>query len=489
VLVNAVTHAAGPYRVPNVFVDGYAVRTNNPPCGAMRGFGVPQVSFGHEAQLDRLATALGVGPVELRVRNALVPGDVLPTGQVLGETLPAREVIEAVATRPLPPPLAPAAANPLAPLALPGGRAAGADPARVRRGVGYALTYKNLLFSDGSEEQSTAVVRLELDGSGAGGGSGSGGGRVRAVVRSACAEVGQGFVTVAGQIARTELGIDEVVLDAADTAVGSAGSTSASRQTWMSGGAVRGACRAVADELLARVARTTGLPAAVVASPRQHLAIVDGEVIMAGAAVGGAGLRVPLAQAVALALAEGPLQAAYTYRPRRTAMLGADGQGDVHVAFAVCAHRAVVDVDLDLGTVRVVSMALAQDVGTVVNPLALRGQVEGGTAQGIGIAVMEELVTVNGVVANPTFHDYLLPTAADVPDLDFVALTRPHPDSPYGVKGVGEAPTCSATPAVVAAVRDAVGRDLRRVPIRPTDLLDLPAPLDRRIKSTALPAA
>jgi xanthine dehydrogenase D subunit len=451
VIVNAVTHAAGPYRVPNVVVDGYAVRTNNPPCGAMRGFGVPQVSFGHEAQLDRLATALDVDPVELRLRNALVPGDVLPTGQVLGETMPAREVVEALAARPLPPPLPPKASS----LALPGGRPAGADQSRVRRGVGYALAYKNLLFSEGFDEHSTAVARLELDPAAPGG--------VRVVLRSACAEVGQGFVTVAGQIARTELGVDEVVLAAADTSVASAGSTSASRQTWMSGGAVRGACVAVADELLVRAARAAGLPDDVVAAPRRHLTLVDGEVV--GAEVG---LRTPAAQL----LADGPIEADHTFRPRRTERLGPGGQGDAHIAFAACAHRAVVDVDLDLGTVRVVSMALVQDVGTVVNPLALQGQVEGGTAQGLGVAVMEELVTVAGVVVNPTFHDYLLPTAADVPELDFVPVVLAHPDSPYGVKGVGEAPTCSATPAVVAAVRAAVGKDLRRVPIRPTDLVD-----------------
>jgi CO/xanthine dehydrogenase Mo-binding subunit len=233
----------------------------------------------------------------------------------------------------------------------------------------------------------------------------------------------------------------------------------------MSGGAVQGACVAVADELLRRVAEQAGLPPDVVAAPRRHLSIVDGEVV--GADVG---VRVALADA----LAAGPVEAEHTFRPGRTEALDADGQGDIHVGFAVAAHRAVVDVDLDLGLVRVVSMALAQDVGTVVNPLALRGQVEGGTAQGLGLAVMEELVVVGGVVVNPTFHDYLLPTAADVPDLDFVAITSPQPGSPYGVKGVGEAPACTATPAIVAAVRNAVGRDLRRVPIRPHDLLDLP---------------
>ncbi|WP_051102678.1 xanthine dehydrogenase subunit D [Parafrankia elaeagni] len=451
VLANAVTHAAGPYRVPNARLDGTVVRTNNPPCGAMRGFGVPQVAFGHEAQMDRLADLLGLHPVALRTRNALRPGDVLPTGQILGAPLPVREAIEAVAARPLPPPLTAAAPE----TALPGGRATAATHSRVRRGVGFALGYKNLLFSEGFDDASTARARLALDGDGVPFGT----------VHSACSEVGQGFVTVAGQIARTELGVERIELSPADTGIGSAGSTSASRQTWMSGGAVRGACVAVVDRLLARVARSLGLPPEVVESPRRSLVIDGGEIIGTET-----GTRLPLAEALA---AGGPVEAEYTFHHRRTTALDERGQGDPHVAFAAAAHRAVVDVDLDLGLVRVVAMALAQDCGTVINPLSLRGQVEGGTAQGLGLAVMEELVTVGGVVTNPTLHDYLLPTAADVPALDFVALTYPQPDAPYGVKGVGEAPTCTATAAVVAAIRDAVGRDLRRVPVRPVDLVDL----------------
>jgi len=232
----------------------------------------------------------------------------------------------------------------------------------------------------------------------------------------------------------------------------------------MSGGAVRGACVAAVDRLLARVARGLALSPEVVEAPRRALAITGGEIV--GAEVG---VRMPLAEA----LAAGPVDAEYTFHHRRTTGLDARGQGDPHVAFAASAHRAVVDVDLDLGLVRVVSMSLAQDCGRVLNPLSLRGQVEGGTAQGLGLAVMEELVTSGGVVTNPTLHDYLLPTMADVPPLDFVAITYPQPDAPYGVKGVGEAPTCSATPAIVAAIRAAVGRDLRRVPVRPVDLVEI----------------
>jgi xanthine dehydrogenase D subunit len=448
VLTNAVTHAAGPYRVPNAYLDGVVVRTNNPPCGAMRGFGVPQVTIAHEAQMDRLADRLGMDRVALRRINALGPGDILPTGQVVPDPLPVRELIDLVAAAPLPPPVT--AATPVT--SLPGGRMAAADPARVRRGVGYGVGYKNLLFSEGSDDSSTARVVLELGPDGV----------PRVLVHSACAEVGQGFVTIAGQIARTELGVADVVLAPADTSVGSAGSTSASRQTWMSGGAVRAACVTVVDRLLARVAAGLGLPAEAVAAPRRLLSLAGGSIVGPEA-----GVSVTLAEA----LAAGPVEATETFHHRRTYPLDAFGQGDAHVAFAAAAHRAVVDVDLDTGLVRVVAMTLAQDVGRVLNPVALRGQVEGGTAQGLGLALMEELVVTDGVIANPTFHDYLLPTAADVPPLEFVAVELPQGGAPYGVKGVGEAPTGTATPAIVAAVRDAVGRDLRRVPIRPADLV------------------
>ncbi|WP_322751875.1 MULTISPECIES: molybdopterin cofactor-binding domain-containing protein, partial [unclassified Frankia] len=310
-------------------VDGWVVRTNNPPCGAMRGFGVPQVAFGHEAQMDRLADALGMDPVELRRRNALEPGDVLPTGQIVAAPMPSREAIATVAARPLPPPVSDR--TPVT--SLPGGRLAGSEPSRIRRGVGYALAYKNLLFSEGFDDFATARVRLEL----------APDGTPRVVVHSACAEVGQGFVTIAGQIARTELGVDQVLLAPADTAVGSAGSTSASRQSWMSGGAVRAAAVAVAAQLLARVAGRLGLPGEVVAQPRRVLTLVGGEIVASEV-----GVRMSVAEVLA---ADGPVEAVEVFRHRRTQPLGPDGQGDVHVAFAVAAHRAVVDVDVDLGLV------------------------------------------------------------------------------------------------------------------------------------------
>jgi xanthine dehydrogenase D subunit len=434
VIANASCFATGPYRVPNAVIDGYAVRTNNPPCGAMRGFGAVQNCFAHEAQMDKLAAALDLDPIELRLRNALAPGDTLITGQEIRGTAPVAEVIRRCAASPLPPP----------PdddfLARPGGAGRTAEAGDVRRGTGFAVGFKNLLFSEGFDDYSTARVRIE-DGV--------------VTVHTACAEVGQGFVTLAQQIAREVLGLDDVVLAPADTAVGSAGSTSASRQTWMSGGAVMRACQDVLREVVAQVAVEHHVEPAV-------LSLVEGRIVSSDG-----GVDVTMQDAVAGRVFE----ATHEYHHDPTEPLDPNGQGAAHVSFAFAAHRAVVDVDPELGLIRVVEVATAQDVGRVLNPLQALGQIEGGIAQGVGLAVMEEMVVTDGIIRNPSFTDYLMPTALDMPVVTVAALIEePEPGAPFGAKGIGEPPTVSSTAAVAAAVRDATGLALTRVPIRPDDI-------------------
>lgn len=431
VVANAACFANGPYRVHNATVEALGVRTNNPSCGAMRGFGAVQVCFAHEAQMDRLAQACGVDPVELRIRNAMAPGDTLLTGQVIDGRLPVERVIRECAALPLPPP----AADHL--LARPGGAGRTTDAVHVQRGVGFAVGFKNLMYAEGYMDGSVARCRL-LNG--------------LATVTCAAAEVGQGFVTLAQQTARTVLGVDDVLLGPADTEIDSAGSTSASRQTMMSGGAVLKACEAVRNELLTWVASRNELTAA-------DLDIVAGRVV-------GPGIDL----AVAEAAPDTAFEATEEYQHRVTHPLDGDGQGDAHVSLACAAHRAVVDVDPELGLLRVVELATAQDVGKVLNPLQCLGQVEGGIAQGVGLATMEELIIDGGKVLNPSFTDYLIPTALDVPSVTVSYVEEPEPGAPFGAKGVGEPPTISSTPAVVAAVRAASGRPLTRVPIRPSDV-------------------
>jgi CO/xanthine dehydrogenase Mo-binding subunit len=416
VLGNAAIFSPGPYDVPNASVHATAVRTNNPPCGAMRGFGSVQMCFGHEAQMDKLAAALDIDPAELRIRNALAPGDRLITGQVVHGAAPVAELVRACADAPP----APDDAEP-EPMALPGGPGRTTSAGDVRRGVGIAVGFKNQMFSEGFDDSAAASIAL-VDGV--------------ATVTTACAEVGQGFVTLVHQIVDEVLGEAfgesvRVELAAASTAtVGSAGSTSASRQTWMSGGAVRLA----AIDLAAQIDDVGGVEAL---APGQEL------------------------------------RAEVDHRHTPTHPLDSKGQGDAHVSWTFACHRATVDVDVDLGLVRLVDLVTSQEVGKILNPTQLLGQLEGGAAQGVGLALMEEIVVEGGRIKNPSFTDYLIPTALDLPDLRVAAILEEpeeHLGAPFGAKGVGEAPTISSGASVLAAIRDATGLDLTHAPVRPQDI-------------------
>lgn len=411
VVGNAATLGVGPYQVPNVGVDCWGVYTNNPPCGAMRGFGAVQAAFGYESQMDRLAAELGLDPVDVRLRNALTEGSVMPTGQMIDSPAPVAELLTRVRDARLPPERPAGGGCDLRD--LPGGVANTTHGEGVVRGIGYAVGIKNVCFSEGFDDYSTARVRLELVA-----------GRPVATVHTAAAEVGQGLVALLAQIVRTELGVDQVTILPADTGVGGAGSTSASRQSYVTGGAVQAACRAV----------------------RARLAELG--TLAPGAAI----------------------DETVQWRHRPTAPLDQHGQGNAHVQYAFAAHRAVVDVDVELGLVKVVQLSTAQDVGKAMNPDGVLGQVHGGTAQGLGLALMEEIQVVDGAVRNPSFTDYLIPTILDMPPMQVDILELADPHAPYGLRGVGEPPSISSTPAIVAAVRAATGRPLTRIPVRPEHL-------------------
>ena len=404
---NAASFAIGPYSSANALLEATAVYTNNPPCGAMRGFGAVQTCFAAEAQMDKLAAALDIDPVELRLLNALKPGDVLPTGQVVTGSLPIAETIRVAAALEPPPP----EPLPRDPLRLPGGAGNTSSGEGIRRGVGFAVGFKNIAYSEGFDDYTAARVRLHPDG--------------WAEVHCAAAEVGQGVTSVILQVARAELGLEDVRLASSRTdEVGSSGSASASRLTWMVAGAVRDACRAALEERGRR--------------PGEE---IDVERI---------------------------------YRhPRTTPLDPETGQitGErAHVAFAACAMKVVAEVDVDLGLSRVAWIGAAQDVGHALDRRLVEGQIEGGTAQGLGLALMEEIQTSGGLITNASFTDYLIPTMLDMPPVESVLIEDPEPDAPYGVKGVGEPPTVVSTAAVVSALRAATGRPLTRVPVRPDDV-------------------
>ena len=424
VIANAAYHTTGPYGCDSVSVDAIAARTNNPPCGAMRGFGAVQVCFGYEAQMDRLADALGMDRLDFRIKNALEPGDALATtGQTITTSLPTIELLERIRQVPLP-----AADLSDDPRLLPGGTGLTTSASEVRRGVGYAIGIKNLCFSEGFDDYSEARVLITPFG---------------VEVHTAAVDVGQGLAMVCAQIARTALGIDDVIVYFDDTAkIGSAGSTSASRQTQMTGGAVLEA---------AQMARVIALERGGGDDLNDAGVWKDGVLVML------------LSELVG----DQDIEYHTRYHHPETSKPDDNGQGDIHVDFALAVHRAVVDVDQELGLFRVVQIDTVQDVGIALNPESVVGQIEGGIMQGVGLATLEEIVVENGVIKNPTFTDYLLPTFLDAPPVGIELVEQPSTFGPYGAKGVGEPPTVSSTAAVVAAIRDATGLELNRTPVRP----------------------
>ncbi|WP_329570171.1 xanthine dehydrogenase subunit D [Kitasatospora sp. NBC_01266] len=441
VVGNAASLGNGPYNIPNVRMEAVALYTNNPSCGAMRGFGAVQACFGYESQMDKLAAELGMDPVELRQLNAMSQGDRMPTGQLIDAPAPVAELLQRVKDMPLPPPLD--LAN-LDIRELPGALSNTSHGEGIVRGIGYSVGIKNVGFSEGFDDYSTARVRLEVIG-----------GEPVAMVHTAMAEVGQGGITVHAQIARTELGVEQVTIHPANTEVGSAGSTSASRQTYMTGGAVKYAAEAVKAALIDKGRKRYGWQ-------QGDLDLVGGKVVSAAGGV--------LVSMVDL-LGDEVIDLTREHHHRPTEAFDKEtGQGFGHVQYTFCANRAVVDVDVELGLVKVVELTAAQDVGKALNPLSVVGQIQGGCTQALGLAVMEEIIVKDGKVRNASFTDYLIPTILDVPPIPVDVLELPDPNAPYGLRGVGEAPTVSATPSIVAAIRQATGIALNRIPVRPEHL-------------------
>ncbi|MGW9369736.1 xanthine dehydrogenase family protein molybdopterin-binding subunit [Streptomyces xanthophaeus] len=452
VVGNAASLSVGPYVIDDVEIEAIGLYTNNPPCGAMRGFGAVQACFAYEAQMDKLAAKLDMDPVEFRRLNAMEQGTVMPTGQPVDSPAPVAELLRLVKERPLPPERQWESADGAADVrALPGGLSNTTHGEGVVRGIGYAVGIKNVGFSEGFDDYSTAKVRMEVIN-----------GEPVALVHTAMAEVGQGGITIHAQIARTELGVQQVTIHPADTQVGSAGSTSAGRQTYMTGGSIKNSCSLVREQVLEIGRRKFGA---------HHPAWTGGRLLLeSGKVVTHDGeVLATLVDVLEDEVVE--IEAQWRHRPTEPFDL-VTGQGNGHVQYSFAAHRAVVEVDTELGLVKVIELACAQDVGKALNPLSVVGQIQGGTVQGLGVAVMEEIIVdpKSAKVKNPSFTDYLIPTILDTPTIPVDYLELADPNAPYGVRGIGEAPTLSSTPAVVAAIRNATGLELNRTPVRPEHL-------------------
>lgn len=437
-LAAATAFSVGPYVCPNVFVDAWAVRTNNPPAGRMRGEGALQACFAYESQLDQLAARVGVDPVEIRRRNAMSTGDPMPTGQAVTCPAPVAALLDAVAEEPLP---ALPVDDPDAEWLLPGGPGGAGDPGAVRRGIGYAVGMVHMLGAEGEDEVSTATVRVSGD---------------HATVICAAVDSGQGFATLARQIVQSVLGVSEVYVAPVDSDQSIAGPAARGRHTWVSGGAVERAALMVRHQLLQPIAANFGMSV-------ELLQIADGKITSYDGVLG-----MPVAEAL-----EGKeLWATAQCRPHPTEPLDEAGQGDAFVSIAFCAMRAVVDVDIELGAVRVVDVTVAQDVGRALNPRQIEDRIEAGVAHGVGLALLEDLRTDGGLLVNPSLTGYRLPTALDTPEVRIAALLEERDVvATFGAKAVSAVPAVVAPAAVAAAVRAATGLPVGRLPIRPEDAI------------------
>jgi CO/xanthine dehydrogenase Mo-binding subunit len=435
VLYRATVHASGPYVVPNVRVRTRGYYTNAPPSGAMRGFGQPQVCFGCESVMDEAAQALGISPAEFRMINALRVGSRTATGQELKESVGFEDTLKAASAF--------AGRAAIGPGAAAGSAGRGQDG--IRRGVGVAGMYYGVSLGAIGRAIDRGGAKLEVlrDGS--------------VSVFIGCTEMGQGTLTVVAQIAAEALGVPvgRVTVHPVDTdIVPDSGPTVASRATVISGNAVLDACGKIIGRMTQVASEALGGEAAFDASRGVFARRGGGAVLKFDEAVKECfSRRVDLADMGWYAVPE-------------CAVDPDTGQGRAYHVYSFATHAAQVEVDTGTGEVRVLRMYASHDSGRIVNRVLARAQVEGGIAQGIGLALTENFVQDSGGIASREFSTYLLPTSMDICDdieVDFVESLSS--DGPFGVKGLGEPATIPAAAAIANAVSNALGRRVTRLPI------------------------
>lgn len=407
VMLRATTHAAGPYHVPNVLVDTFAMYTNNVPAGAFRGFGVTQSGFAMECQMDVLAGVLGISPLDIRRKNVLQYGKSTIAGQVLTESCGLDRCLELVAEEIDKQPL----------IAVEGDK---------RRAWGLACAYKNTGFGSGAYDAAGAEVEVFVDGN--------------AVVRAGAAEIGQGLPTVLAQIVTEELGVpyEKVAVLLSDTDLTPDGqATTASRQTYVTGNATRRASQEVRT-LLSQTA------AELLDAPPEQLVFANGSVTSNGN-------HIPLSQVAQAARREGRTpKITYQYVAPPTKQYQ-------HFAFGFGAQAALVEVDVKTGETKVLQVIAACDVGRVINPLGLVGQVEGSISMGLGMALQERFEMEEGRVLTDSLYKCKLPTIDQTPEVTTFFVEEETKDGPYGAKGVGELASIPTAPAIINAIYSATG--------------------------------
>jgi selenium-dependent xanthine dehydrogenase len=414
VMLRATTHAAGAYEVKNVKVDTYAMYTNNVPSGAFRGFGVTQSAFAMESQMDQLAEALTLSPVEIRRKNVLNYGKQTLAGQVMTESCGLADALETVAAEMEKHPF----------IAVEGAK---------RRAWGVACAYKNTGFGSGAYDAAGAEVEVFADGS--------------AAVRAGAAEIGQGIVGVLAQVVSEELGVpyekvDVLVADTDRTL--DCAATTASRQTYVTGNAARYASREVRNLLSRTAAEFLGAP--------------PDSLVFAGGEIRNNGHSVELSEIVKMVRRQGQLpKVSYQYVAPMCDQYH-------HFAFGFGAQAVLVEVDVNTGETKVLKVIAASDVGRVINPLALQGQVEGSISMGLGMAIQENFVMKDGYVMTDTLNKCRLPTIDQTPEVISFFIEHETKDGPYGAKGVGELASIPTTPAIINAIYNATGARCYRLP-------------------------
>ena len=428
VMTRATTHATGPYAVPHAKIDCYAMYTNNPPSGAFRGFGVTQSAFAVEQNMDILAEALDMDPVELRRKNAQMVGVTTATGQVLRESVGLLETIEKCEAD------------------VRGGDFRwGWREGDVAYGWGIACSYKNTGLGGGAPDKAGAEVEAFEDGT--------------VEVRSSSADMGQGLRAVVAQIAAEELGLryEQVRVLLSDTDLTpDGGPTTASRQTYMTGNAVRHAAANLREAL-------SSIMAEELDCPPERLRFEEGLVRYNGTTI-------EFSDAVKMMKQHGQEpRSLYEYWAPKTQPLGTGG--DMHFAFSYATQIVLVSVGLHTGEVKVHRVISATDVGRAINPLLLQGQIEGGIVMAMGNALTESYIVEDGVPWTTLLARYKMPSIKHTPEIVSHLVEHRVSTGPYGAKGVGEIPSINTTPAIANAIYNAIGVRVYSIPVDQDALL------------------
>ncbi len=422
--------ACGPYRVPNVSIRSRAVFTNNVPTSAFRGFGAMQVTFAYESQMDRLAEALKLDPLELRVRNFLRKGDTIPSGEVLETSVQVGEATDRV-LRALGEPTAPSAAH-------------------KRVGRGFACNMQPYGRTIWFRDKASAWLTLQRDGT--------------VLVRSGVTDLGAGQAASLCEIAAEILGVplEDITVYIGDTALTPpAGGTFATRQLFMSGNAVLTAARALRERLLPVAAELLG-------ASSDDVRFCGGMAVTTGGSARGVMLAEIARECESRQVDTSVL---ITWRAEAGSFDPQSGQGASFPDYTYGAHAAEVEVDVETGQVRVLKYVACHDVGRAINAMRVEGQIQGGAMQGLGYALMEEIVLDEGVPASPLFANYLIPSALDMPDIAVEVLESGEGKGPLSARGIGEPPIGPPAATIASAIANAVGLRPMQLPMTPERVL------------------